>query len=401
MKGAPHILILPMYYPEKDSSPHRGYMFYEQATQIARSGCRTGLAFTEQRPLNRLSWRRFCKESHFQISTEKNDLFTIHRMHAWNPKLSTKAGGLIWCLLTQQLVKNYIRRYGKPDLIHAHFGQWAGYAAARIKRIYGIDYIVTEHASSINGASVSESQAAILRKAYSGASAVLCVGSMLAGNLKKYCADPSKIAVLPNFVDTSTFRPGTHVAQKEQAFRFISVGNLTPRKGFADLIGAFAQTFADTPHVTLEIAGDGAEKERLQSLIHTYGMSDRITLMGNLSREALSEKLRECDAFALASYGETFGIVFIEAMATGMPAIGTVCGGPEDIITPESGFLIEPGDTAELSQKLRELYDTYERFDRKEISRYIAEHFDFSLAGPALRDIYLRIIREKEERQRM
>ena len=43
-----HILILPMYYPEKDSSPHRGYMFFEQAMQLAKSGCRTGLAFTEQ-----------------------------------------------------------------------------------------------------------------------------------------------------------------------------------------------------------------------------------------------------------------------------------------------------------------------------------------------------------------
>ena len=46
-----HILILPMYYPEKDSSPHRGYMFFEQAMQLAKSGCKVGLAFTEQRPL--------------------------------------------------------------------------------------------------------------------------------------------------------------------------------------------------------------------------------------------------------------------------------------------------------------------------------------------------------------
>ena len=45
-----HILILPMYYPEKDSSPHRGYMFFEQAMQLAKSGCKVGLAFTEQRP---------------------------------------------------------------------------------------------------------------------------------------------------------------------------------------------------------------------------------------------------------------------------------------------------------------------------------------------------------------
>ena len=52
-----HILILPMYYPEKDSSPHRGYMFFEQAMQLVKSGCKTGLAFTEQRPLKNFTWK--------------------------------------------------------------------------------------------------------------------------------------------------------------------------------------------------------------------------------------------------------------------------------------------------------------------------------------------------------
>lgn len=84
-----HILILPMYYPEKDSSPHRGYMFFEQAMQLAKSGCRTGLAFTEQRPLKNFTWKRFRKESHFQISAEDNGSFVTMRLHAWNPKLST------------------------------------------------------------------------------------------------------------------------------------------------------------------------------------------------------------------------------------------------------------------------------------------------------------------------
>ena len=118
-----------MYYPEKDSSPHRGYMFFEQAMQLAKSGCKVGLAFTEQRPLKNFTWKRFRKESHFQISAEDNGSFVTMRLHAWNPKLSTRAGGIIWSLLTVLLVRKYIRTYGRPDLIHAHFGTWAGYAA--------------------------------------------------------------------------------------------------------------------------------------------------------------------------------------------------------------------------------------------------------------------------------
>lgn len=107
-----------------------------------------------------------------------------------------------------------------------------------------------------------------------------------------------------------------------------------------------------------------------------------------LSREELSELLGTCDAFVLASYAETFGIVFIEAMATGLPAIGTECGGPENIITPESGFLIQPGDVEALAGKMKALYDTYEQFDKKKIRQSIVNRFDFQLAGQKLLQVY-------------
>ena len=128
-----------MYYPEKDSSPHRGYMFFEQAMQLAKSGCRTGLAFTEQRPLKNFTWKR-----------------------------------------------KYIRTYGRPDLIHAHFGTWAGYAARLVYKWYKIPYVITEHASSINGNQTTPSQAVILKKAYSEARKIICVGTKLKRSLCAY-----------------------------------------------------------------------------------------------------------------------------------------------------------------------------------------------------------------------
>ncbi|MEG0462250.1 glycosyltransferase family 4 protein [Bacteroides sp.] len=392
MKKEMHVLILPMYYPEKDSSPHRGYMFYEQATQIVQNGCKVGLAFVEQRPTRNFSWKKFCKESHFQISSEDNGLFTVMRMHAWNPKLSTHIGGLIWTFLTLLLVRRYIRKQGKPDLIHAHFGCWAGYAAYLIRKIYHIDYLITEHASSINGDAVRPSQARILRKAYNHARKVICVGSLLGRNLQRYIDYPEKITVIPNFVDTQTFRWSGHITDKEVRFVFVSVGNLSKRKGFTELIEAFEQSFGNLPHVSLLIIGDGEEKVNLQQTINRLEMQKQITLTGRLSREALATQLDSADAFVLASYAETFGIVVIEAMAAGLPSIGTICGGPEDIITPESGFLIEPGDTKELGKKMLELYHTYERFDKEQIRRSIVNRFDFRLAGKLLTDLYRQLV---------
>lgn len=383
-----HILILPMYYPEPGVPAHRGYMFYEQAMQIAGSGCRVGLAYTEQRMPKEFSPKTFCKESHFQITEEDNGTFVTLRMRAWNPKLSTRIGGIIWSLLTLLLVRNYIHRYGKPDIIHAHFGMWAGYAANLINKCYGIPYVVTEHASSINGGKVTPKQAEVLKTAYKNAKKVICVGTLLKKSLTPYLDHSDKAIVIPNFVDISTFCQSNHRTDKEKKFTFVSIGNLSKRKGFEELIEAFHQSFSNRKHVSLVIAGDGEEAARLQNKIQELHLEEQITLAGRLPREEVARLLADCDAFVLASYAETFGIVFIEAMATGMPAIGTICGGPEDIITPESGYLIQPGDVKALAEKMCLLYNHYEEFDKERIRQSIAERFDFRLAGQQLKEIY-------------
>lgn len=392
MEKQTHLLILPMYYPERDSSPHRGYMFYEQAMQLVQASCKVGLVFAEQRPLRNFTWHRFREESHFQLTQENNGSFTTLRMHAWNTKLSTQLGGFIWCLLTLIAVSSYIRRHGKPDIIHAHFGMWAGYAAWLIKKIYHIKYVITEHASSINTGNVSASQAKVLKRAYKNAARVICVGTRLANNIQPYIDTTDKIIVIPNFVDTSTFHLSKHVTQKEKQFVFISVGNLSKRKGFDDLIQAFHHSFVNQPHVSLLLVGDGEERESLAELIRTLHLEQQITLTGSLSREQLANRLATADAFVLASYGETFGIVFIEAMATGLPAIGTICGGPEDIITPETGLLLHPGEIHVLAQKMQELYTHYESFDKEAIRRYVVGRFDFELASHHLKEIYLKAL---------
>lgn len=383
-----HILILPMYYPEPGAPAHRGYMFYEQAMQIAKAGCKTGLAYVEQRLPKELTWKTFVRENHFQVSQEDNGTFVTLRMHAWNPKLSTRLGGKIWAYLTLRLTGIYIRRYGRPDVIHAHFGTWAGYAARLAYHKYGIPYVVTEHASSINAGNVTREQAAILRTAYSDAKRVVCVGSLLKKSLTPYLRSPEQAVVIPNFVDIGTFRFSTRDPETPRPFTFVSVGNLNKRKGFGELTEAFSRTFKSRREVRLAIVGDGEEENSLKEQIRQSGMDGQIRLTGRLSREKVADILAESDAFVLASHAETFGIVFIEAMATGMPAVGTVCGGPEDIITPECGYLIQPGDVSALADSMLQLYEHYHTFNQKHIRQSIAERFDFRLAGKRLLEIY-------------
>lgn len=284
-----HILILPMYYPEKDSSPHRGYMFFEQAMQLAKSGCKVGLAFTEQRPLKNFTWKRFRKESHFQISAEDNGSFVTMRLHAWNPKLSTRAGGIIWSLLTVLLVRKYIRTYGRPDLIHAHFGTWAGYAARLVYKWYKVPYVITEHASSINGNQTTPSQAVILKKAYSEARKIICVGTKLKRSLCAYVSDPDKVTVIPNFVDTNTFAFSPHRTEKKKHFTFISIGNLNKRKGgFADCFSLGIQGYAARLFDHCWRRGRNAATQKVNSVSPPAraGKTDRPPVTGRIVRVA-------------------------------------------------------------------------------------------------------------------
>lgn len=385
----PHILILPMYYPGKGTSPHLGYLFYEQAMAVSKAGCHTALAFVEQRPLKDLSLKNL-RESHFQIAAEENGHFTTLRMHAWNPKLSTIRGGKIWSQLTLRLVGEYIRRYGKPDIIHAHFGLWAGYAASLIRKRYGINYVITEHASSINGGTTTPEQKVILQQAYDNAQQIICVGTLLANNLKKLTSNPDRVRVIPNFVDTSTFALSTRKTEKEREFRFISVGNLIPRKGFAELIQAFAEAFPTQTQISLDIIGEGDIRPELEALIQQHHLHDRVHLLGAKSREEIATLLDQSDAFVLHTFGETFGIVFIEALSCGLPCVGTICGGPEDIITPENGLLHQPGDMEALKTQLRQLYEAYDKYDKHAISTGTRQKYDFSIAGKQLKAVYLQ-----------
>ena len=118
------------------------------------------------------------KESHFQISAEDNGSFVTMRMHAWNPKLSTRAGGTHLVSADRLVSTGSISApLRSPWPIYAHFGTWAGYAARLVYKWYKIPYVITEHASSINGNQTTPSQAVILKKAYSEARKIICVGT--------------------------------------------------------------------------------------------------------------------------------------------------------------------------------------------------------------------------------
>jgi glycosyltransferase involved in cell wall biosynthesis len=155
-------------------------------------------------------------------------------------------------------------------------------------------------------------------------------------------------------------RPGSDPAPRSRGSgdgvpHLLSVGAVTPRKGFNVLITALA-TLAELPW-RLTIAGDLTrdpnEAERLQASISEHKLTGRIAMPGEVSSERLATLYDESDVFVLASHFEGYGMAYSEALCCGLPVIGTRAGAIPDTVPQAAGLLVPPGDVAELAGALR------------------------------------------------
>jgi glycosyltransferase involved in cell wall biosynthesis len=155
-------------------------------------------------------------------------------------------------------------------------------------------------------------------------------------------------------------KPGNDPAPRSRGSRdgvphLLSVGAVTPRKGFDALVAALA-TLAELPW-RLTIAGDLTrdpnEAARLQAGISEHQLSNRIAVLGAISSARLAALYDEADVFVLASRFEGYGMAYSEALSHGLPVIGTTAGAIPDTVPQAAGLLVAPGDVTELVDALR------------------------------------------------
>ena len=125
----------------------------------------------------------------------------------------------------------------------------------------------------------------------------------------------------------------------------------------------------------LKLIGGGPLKHEIENQIKRLKISDRVELKGYLSQNRIVEELHNSDLLVLASNIETFGTVLIEAQACGLPVVATDCGGPRDIVTPESGILVKPGSVFELTKAMKTLIRSFDRFNPSDIRNSVIKRF--------------------------
>jgi glycosyltransferase involved in cell wall biosynthesis len=163
--------------------------------------------------------------------------------------------------------------------------------------------------------------------------------------------------VIPNGVDLRLFHPPERARPETTgSIRCLAVARLIERKGLGDLIRAFG--LLPRGRFSLQIVGDGPDEGVLRDLVSSLGLGGEVNFLGSLDRRTVAERYRDADLFTLPSSAEAFGNVFAEALASGLPIIGSTVGGiPELVEHGTNGLLVPPGNPEALAQAIRYIAD--------------------------------------------
>jgi len=383
-----HVLILPSWYPIPES-PLNGIFFKEQARALRESGLRIGIVAPIQRSIRELRGGNLHRHR-FIVDLNIEAGIPTYRSLGWALPKCWRLNRMLFLTQASRLVGEYVNQFGRPDLIHAHSFIWGGIAAQRAAAAFSVPYIVTEHSSLFGRGLIPEWQKPEIAAALLHASACIAVSGSLREKLQEYSSN-CQIDIVPNITDTTFFRkPKTR--RSINPFVFLTVSFLNANKGVSLLLQAFAAKFKGIDDVEVWIGGDGPERKNLERLAAKLGISKQLKFLGMLTREEVCDVMWKASAFVLPSYHETFGVVFVEAMSTGLPVIGTRCGGPEEIITPRAGHLVATGDIAGLGNAMVALRDNYSHYNPDEISLEMEERFGTDSVVRRIKHIYDRVL---------
>jgi glycosyltransferase involved in cell wall biosynthesis len=368
------LLIIPSWFP-----PDGGYFFKEHSEALAEKGFDVDILVNRITGITTLKKKDLKYLKRFDVSRDK-EARTIRSFYLklpWLEKLNVRR----WIRRTEKIFKKYTKKFGRPDMIIAHSSIWAGCAAEHIFLKYEIPYIVIEHRSRFTGLTEDAENMfrpfyfSMLKKAFFAAERIVTVSVFL--NQKIAGIEPSsnkKMLTIPNLVDTEFFKLPDKPRSKEP-FRIFSAGILEKIKGIDLLIRAFAKFLEKFPDARLRIAGRGSLLRELTKLAEDLGIKERVKFLGYLNREGILREMQEANLFVLASRFEAFGVVLIEAMATGLPVVATRSGGPESIVSDENGILTNPENEKQLTLAMIKIYEHYDHYDQEKIRKQIMEKY--------------------------
>ena len=379
-----HILFISTGYPNA-YHPLDGIFFRDQAEALAAYGHQVGFIavnpvsvkhIIQKKNISHLGYRHFTEK---KVDTRHCAYINLPRSPLYSIKQAMRKG--------RRIADEYISENKTPDIIHMHCFEAVELAEYFINK-YRIPLVVTEHSSRFLNNTLHPSLEKYAQKAFSLSSANIAVSHVLAKELsRKYNI---AFQYVPNVVDTDFFTPPAKI--QNDYFTFLNVAGLIPIKSQAMLITAFAEVLKKHDKVRLVIVGEGPERKRLEKQIGELGIRENVILAGFLGRDWVKKYMQSADAFVLSSSYETFGVVLIEAMSSGLPVVSTKCSGPESIITDERLGKLCDISSGSLAMAMEDVYNNRTAYDSVFIRKYAADNFSNFAVSQKLTALYQNLL---------
>ena len=398
------IFILPSWCPTADM-PLAGTFFLEQAHVIAQQRPDWTVAICQfDLSRSRAPWRpwhliRFLRDWTLTPSMLLRVASSgLHEYYIWKPYLPRFGFMSKWTATADALshqakaaLEDFISKNGKPDLIHAHAVYPGGAAAVALGKEFGIPVGLTEHLGPFPPPSLCTS-CGIVMPIISETYAATAMHSAVSRSLARKILDlglASTVDVLPNFFSDDFGVGSIDLQSRMDGFHFLCVGGPSLEKGTDLLLKAFALLHTCA---TLDIVGSGPALPFFKEMAMELGIADQVRWRGSLQRKEMSDAYSACDAFVLASRSESFGVVFIEALAHGKPLIATRCGGPEDIVNVDNGLLVTIDNVTELAGAMEKMIaDGKKQYSSARLRADFLQRFSASAAMKNIDEWYLRL----------
>ncbi|MFH1046740.1 MAG: glycosyltransferase family 4 protein [Patescibacteria group bacterium] len=247
-----------------------------------------------------------------------------------------------------------------------------GRVALNMRRLFKLPYVVILHGMDIAlAASGGVNKRLAAKEILTGAAHIVCNSRYTAQWTRTLGIPENRITIvnpppaLP--LDTAVEKSRADEFRRRlkigDSFLLLSAGRLVERKGFDQCLEAVAELRGQKRNLKYVIVGEGAYREKLEQRAAELNITDCVQFLGATSTEELTTAYAACDTFvmvprALGSDVEGFGIVYLEANLFGKPVIGSRSGGvPESVLHEETGLLVDPGNTPQLTQAIARLMD--------------------------------------------